>query len=156
MQQPSRAYHTTGFTLAGHNKWSKIKHKKTALDLQKSQYTAKLSREIIAAVKAGGRNPDTNFTLSSIVSRAKGMGIPKSTIETSIQSGLRKTDVSIAQSVMYEGRVAAGYSLLIQALTDNKNRTRQEVRSILSRNGYVITVRNQALAKMWTFCQVFG
>ena len=138
VRQPSRTVHVTGFTLAGHNKWSKIKHVKTAQDLEKSKYATKLSKAIIAAVKAGGGNPDTNYSLASIISRAKSMGIPKSTIESSIQSGMRKTDESVAQSVLYEGRAASGYSMLIQALTDNKNRTRQEVKFLLSRNGYVL------------------
>ena len=138
VRQPSRTYHVTGCTLAGHNKWSKIKHVKAAQDLQRSKYTAKLSRAIIAAVRAGGGNPDTNQSLASIISRAKSMGIPKSTIETSVQAGMRKSDDSLTQSVLYEGRATSGYSLLIQALTDNKNRTRHEVRSLLSRNGYVI------------------
>ena len=137
VRQPSRTYHVTSFASAGHNKWSKIKHAKTAQDLQKSKFASKLSRAIIAAVKAGGGNPDTNYTLASIISRAKSMGVPKSTIESSVQSGMRKTDDSNAQSVLYEGRAATGYSVLIQALTDNKNRTRQEVRFLLARNGYV-------------------
>ena len=134
----SRSVHIGSVQYAGHNKWSKIKRPKMTADLERSKQTAKLCSEITSAVRQGGENSDFNLRLSSALSRAKSAEIPKGTIENAINSGKLKFSGSVfAESVIYEGRGPSGYSFIIEALTDNRNRTRPEIKNLLTKHGYV-------------------
>lgn len=135
--QHARALHSTVMYSAGHNKWSKIKRKKAVADQERSKISSKLVQQIISAVRrTGSSDPDLNMQLSSAISRARNAGIPKTTIEKAIQAGVTKqTAAQMAEHVLYEGRGSTGYLVLIEALTDNQNRTRQELRQFLKHYG---------------------
>ena len=128
--------HVSAPSTAGHNKWSKIKHRKTAADQARSKDYAKLSAEISSSVRQAGDNPDFNLRLASALSRARKLAVPKGTIDKAIALG-RGSDArgEAAESVLYEGRGPGGYLLLIEALTNNRNRTRPEIRNVLSKHG---------------------
>ena len=118
---------------AGHNKWSKIKRHKAVTDLEKSKLRGKLLDQIRAAVASGGNDTSTNIKLSSLLSQAKSSRVPKSNIEAALKhSSLGDT---ACESVLYEGRGPSGYLVLIDALTDNRNRTRPEIRQIIEKQG---------------------
>ena len=132
-------FHTGPSCPAGHSKWSKIKRPKAIADHKRSQRTGKLCLEIISAIKVAKDScPESNLHLARAISRARSYGVPKSTIEGAINSALRHSDSSeaaAAEKVLYEGRGPQGYSLLIEAITDNKKRTRPEIRTILTQKG---------------------
>lgn len=123
------------YEMAGHNKWSKIKRPKAAADLEKSKKIGKICSEIISAIRQGGDNPEINLHLASVLSRAKNLGIPKSTISNVLVSATRQSNHQLSESVLYEAHSSSGFSLLIEVVTDNRKRTRPEIRSILSKHG---------------------
>ena len=131
-----RTMHVTSINLAGHNKWSKIKHKKAVTDHEKSKMRGKLVDQIRTAVAHGGSDPTTNIKLAGLLTRAKSSGIPKSNIEAALKSA-SGAGGSVRETVVYEGRGPSGYLLLIEAVTDNRNRTRPEIRHIIEKQGYV-------------------
>ena len=121
---------------AGHNKWSKIKKKKAVTDMEKSRMRGKLLDHIRAAVVGGGADPTTNIKLSGLLTQAKSMGVPKANIDSALKAASGYVG-SMREAVLYEGRGPSGYLILIEALTDNRNRTRPEIRHILEKQGYV-------------------
>ena len=130
------AFHCSPTVQAGHNKWSKIKHKKTAADSERSKVISKHSSRIVAAVRAGGSaNADLNDRLMSVISDARDAGLSKSNIENALRSGNSSSRSQAAEPVLYEGRGPSGYSILIEAVTDNRNRTRPEIRTMLEKHG---------------------
>ena len=131
-----RTMHVTPKNTAGHNKWSKIKHKKAVTDHEKSKMRGKLVDLIRTAVAHGGSDPTTNIKLAGLLTRAKSSGIPKSNIEAALKSA-SGAGGSVRETVVYEGRGPSGYLLLIEAVTDNRNRTRPEIRHIIEKQGYV-------------------
>lgn len=119
--------------MSGHNKWSKIKHKKAATDSAKSKIFSKFSKLIQVAVKAA--NGDANSaSVVSVVDSAKKENVPKDVIDRAIKKA-SSADAADLQEVMYEGFGPAGVGLLIKAVTDNTNRTVTEVKTILTKNG---------------------
>lgn len=122
---------------AGHNKWSKIKRPKMAADLERSKLITKLCAEITFAVKQGGDNPEHNLRLASVLSRAKKASIPKSTISSAIEAASSKGDGGEALTMIGRG-LSGSYSIIIEAITNNKRRTRPEIKSILSKHGYIV------------------
>lgn len=131
----TNSLHVSANAAAGHNKWSKIKHRKTAADQTRSKQFAKLSAEISSSIRQAGDNPESNLRLASALSRARKLGVPKATIDKAFLVGRGDVKGVAAESVLYEGRGPGGYVLLIEALTNNKNRTRPEIRNLLSKNG---------------------
>lgn len=121
---------------AGHNKWSKIKRKKAVTDMGKSKMRGKLLDQIRAAVASGGADPATNVKLGGLLAQAKSGGIPKANIESALKSSSTGSGGSVSKAVIYEGRGPSGYLVLIEALTDNRNRTRPEIRHIIEKQGY--------------------
>lgn len=117
---------------AGHNKWSKIKRKKAVTDTEKSKMRGKLLDQIRAAVASSGADPATNIKLSGLLAQAKSGGIPKANIESALKS---PSTGSGGKPVMYEGRGPSGYLVLVEAFTDNRNRTRPEIRHIIEKQG---------------------
>ena len=121
--------------MSGHSKWASIKHKKGAADAKRGQLFTKLIKEITAAAKAGGGSPDGNPRLRMVIAKAKEGNMPKDNIEKAIKKGTGELPGVIYEEVIYEGYGPGGVAVLVEALTDNKNRTTAEIRSIFSKQG---------------------
>ena len=121
--------------MSGHSKWSTIKHKKAAMDARRGKLFTRLAREITIAACEGGGNPDVNFRLRLAIDKAKAANMPKDNIERAIKRGTGELKGEELVEVMYEGYAPNGVALLVQALTDNKNRTVAEIRRTLTRQG---------------------
>ncbi|HMC36327.1 MAG TPA: YebC/PmpR family DNA-binding transcriptional regulator, partial [Actinomycetota bacterium] len=119
--------------MSGHSKWSQIKRKKGALDEKRGQMFGKLLRAVEVASREGGTNIEGNMTLASAVQKARDYSVPWDNIERAIKRGGGDTGGARYEEVMYEGFGPGGVAILIQALTDNRNRTGQEVRHAFSR-----------------------
>ena len=120
--------------MSGHSKWSTIKHKKGALDAKRGKLFSKLVKEITVAAKGGG-DPDTNPRLRTAILKAKSASMPAKNIENAIKSGTGEKEGVTYQEITYEGYGPSGVAILVECLTDNKNRTVSEVRSTFSKNG---------------------
>ncbi|MBI5415560.1 MAG: YebC/PmpR family DNA-binding transcriptional regulator [Candidatus Omnitrophica bacterium] len=121
--------------MSGHSKWAKIKHKKGAEDAKRGAAFTKMIREITAAAKDGGGNVDTNVRLRAAIERAKGINMQKSNIENAIKKGTGELPGVVYESATFDAYGPGGVAMLIDALTDNKNRTTAEIRNILSKKG---------------------
>jgi len=121
--------------MSGHSKWSTIKHKKAAADAKRGQLFTRLGREIVIAARQGGGNPESNFSLRLAIDKAKAANMPKENIERAIKRGTGELKGDELFEVMYEGYAPNGVAVLIQALTDNKNRTVADIRRVLTRQG---------------------
>ncbi len=121
--------------MAGHSKWAGIKHKKAIVDVQKGKLFSKLTKEIIVAARIGGGNPDANARLRFAVTKAKEGRLPKDTIERAIKKGTGELPGTTYEEVVLEGYGPGGVAILVEAMTDNKNRATSELRSIFTRNG---------------------
>ncbi len=120
--------------MSGHNKWSTIKHKKAKTDAARSQSWTKVVRELIVAA-AGGTDPEFNSALRLAIQKAKACNMPKDNIERAIKRGAGDGEQVHYDQIVYEGYGTAGVAILIETLTDNRNRTVANVRSLLSKNG---------------------
>ncbi len=121
--------------MSGHSKWSSIKHRKAASDAKRGQAFTKLGRAITVAAKDGGGDPEANPALSNAIQKAKDIRMPNKNIERAIMRGTGEgTDEGTIESASYEGYGPGGVALLVDALTDNKNRTAAEVRNIFTSN----------------------
>ncbi len=121
--------------MAGHSKWANIKHRKGKQDAQRSKAFAKLSREITVAAKMGGGDPDMNPRLRLAVYTARGQSMPKNNIEAAIQKGVGGGEGDDYEEIRYEGYGPGGVAIIVEALTDNRNRTAGEVRSSFTKYG---------------------
>ena len=121
--------------MSGHNKWSQIKRKKEASDRERSKEFSYLVREIKQAVRTGGEDPGTNTTLRAAIERARAANMPKAGIERAIERGAGRGAGGALETVYYEAYGPGGAALLIQAQTDNKNRTVAELKQILTNKG---------------------
>jgi YebC/PmpR family DNA-binding regulatory protein len=122
--------------MAGHSKWAGIKHKKAIVDARRGAQFTKLARAITVAAREGGGDPDTNAALGNAVQKAKDASMPKDNIERAIAKGTGEgADADAIEAVLYEGYGPGGVALLIEALTDNRNRTSADVRHLLSKHG---------------------
>jgi YebC/PmpR family DNA-binding regulatory protein len=121
--------------MAGHSKWKQIKHYKAAADAKRGALFTKLIREITVAAKYGGGDPDGNPRLRTAIDAARAASMPKDNIERAVKKGTGELEGVDYQDVIYEGFAPGGVALMIQALTDNPNRTVAEVRHALSRGG---------------------
>ena len=121
--------------MSGHSKWSSIKHQKGVTDARRGQLFTKLTREIIVAVREGGSNPETNFRLRLAIQKARDNNMPLDNIERAIKRGSGQTEGANLVEMVLEGYGASGTAILVRALTDNRNRTLQDVRNIFSRHG---------------------
>jgi len=135
--------------MSGHSKWSTIKRKKGVADAQKGKVFSKLARDITIASRQGGDDLSTNPTLRTIVDKARLENMPKENIERAIKKGAGKLEgVQIVEAV-YEGYGPGGVAFLIKCLTDNKNRTVSEIRSVFTRS-------NGSLAEAGAVLYIFG
>ena len=115
--------------MSGHSKWNNIKRKKGAADAKRGAVFTKIGREIQVAVKMGGPDPDVNSQLKDVIAKAKSNNMPNDTIQRSIQKAAGAGANENYESVTYEGYGPAGVAVLVECLTDNRNRTAGEVRS---------------------------
>jgi YebC/PmpR family DNA-binding regulatory protein len=121
--------------MSGHSKWSTIKHKKGAEDKKRGKLFTKLSRAIIVAAKEGGADPTANASLAAAVAKARSYSMPKDNIERAIQRGAGGSEGSDAfDAIVYEGYGPEGVAIIVEALTDNRNRTAADVRSIFGKH----------------------
>jgi YebC/PmpR family DNA-binding regulatory protein len=121
--------------MSGHSKWSTIKRKKEATDQKRSKMFAKLLRAIEVAAREGGGNVEGNMTLASAVEKAREASVPNDNIDRAIKRGAGELEGARYEEVTYEGYAPGGVALLIETLTDNRNRTGQEIRHALTRLG---------------------
>jgi YebC/PmpR family DNA-binding regulatory protein len=121
--------------VSGHSKWSSIKHKKGAADAKRGKLFSKLSRAIIVAAKDGGPDPAGNLALQNAIEKARSYSMPKDNIERAIARGSgHDSDAGSFETIVYEGYGAGGIAVMVEALTDNRNRTASEVRHLFAKN----------------------
>jgi YebC/PmpR family DNA-binding regulatory protein len=122
--------------MSGHSKWATIKRKKGAADAKRGQVFTRLTREIVMAARDGGGDPETNFRLRLAVDKARAQNMPKENIERAIKRGTGESkEGNTFEEVYYEGYAPHGVALMMECLTDNRNRVVAEIRHILSRSG---------------------
>ena len=121
--------------MSGHSKWATIKHKKGAADKARGKLFAKLARQIEVAVRAGGGDLDSNASLRTMVQKAKAAQMNKENIDRAIKRGLGETGGANYESILYEGYAPGGVAMLVDVLTDNRNRTASDVRTAFSKFG---------------------
>ncbi len=121
--------------MAGHSKWSNIKRKKEKTDAQRGKIFTKIGREIAVAVKEGGSDPEQNKRLKDVIAKAKAANMPNDTIQRSIKRASGDLESVIYETVVYEGYGPHGVAVIVNALTDNRNRTASEMRYIFDRSG---------------------
>jgi YebC/PmpR family DNA-binding regulatory protein len=121
--------------MSGHSKWSTIKHKKGAQDARRGKLFSKLSRAIIVAAKEGGPDPAGNLALQNAIEKARSYSMPKDNIERAIARGSgQDADAASFETIVYEGYAPGGVAMIVEALTDNRNRTASEVRHLFSKH----------------------
>ena len=121
--------------MSGHSKWATIKHKKGAADQARGKLFAKLIRQVEVAARTGGGDPDMNPTLRTMFQKARDSSVPLDTIERAIKRGTGELEGVTYESITYEGYAPAGVAVLIEVLTDNRNRTGSDIRSVFSKRG---------------------
>ncbi|MEE8329241.1 MAG: YebC/PmpR family DNA-binding transcriptional regulator [Thermodesulfovibrionia bacterium] len=121
--------------MSGHSKWSQIKHKKANVDVKKGKLFSKISRELSVSAKTGGGNPEMNSRLRFAIEKAKDANMPADNIKRSILKGTGELPGTAYEETAYEGYGPGGVALMLEVLTDNKNRTVSELRHIMSRYG---------------------
>ena len=125
--------------MSGHSKWSKVKRFKGAIDAKRGKIFSKLSKEISIAAKSGGGDPNGNPRLRSAVQTARAQSMPNDNIERAIKRGTGEgNEVAHFDEIVYEGYAPGGVAVIVEAATDNKNRTAAEIRSIFTRNNGIL------------------
>jgi YebC/PmpR family DNA-binding regulatory protein len=121
--------------MSGHSKWATIKHKKGAADAARGKLFAKLLRQVEVAAREGGGDIEANATLRTMVQKARDASVPIDTIERAVKRGSGELEGVKYEAITYEGYAPSGVAMLVETLSDNRNRTGAEVRNILSKNG---------------------
>jgi YebC/PmpR family DNA-binding regulatory protein len=121
--------------MSGHSKWATIKHQKGAKDKARGKLFAKLIRQIEVAAREGGGDITANATLRTMVAKAKGASVPNDTIDRAIKRGTGELEGVHYESIMYEGYAPGGVAILVDVLTDNRNRTGSDIRNVFSKMG---------------------
>lgn len=121
--------------MSGHSKWATIKHKKSAQDAKRGKMFSKLSKELMVVARAGGSDPDMNPPLRTVIQKAKSVNMPADNIDRAIKKGAGELEGVTFEEVMYEGYVTGGVALIVEALTDNRNRATAEIRHIFNKHG---------------------
>jgi YebC/PmpR family DNA-binding regulatory protein len=121
--------------MSGHSHWATIKHKKGAIDAKRGKLFSKLSRAIIIAARHGGGDPETNLKLRYAIDKARQVSMPKDNIERAVKRGTGETEGVTFEEITYEGYGPGGVAILVDVLTDNRNRTAGEIRKIFERSG---------------------
>lgn len=121
--------------MSGHSKWANIKHKKGKMDALRGKVTTKIGRELTVAARLGGADPTGNMRLKLALQKAKENNVPKDNIQRAIQKGLGALDGSSYEELIYEGYGPAGVAVMVEVMTDNRNRTAADVRHLFSKYG---------------------
>ncbi len=121
--------------MSGHSHWAGIKHKKAANDAKRGKVWSKIARMIIVAAKQGGGDPSANLSLRYAVDKAKAANMPKDTIEKAIKKGTGELEGTSFEEVLYEGYGPRGVAVMVEALTDNRNRTGPEIKRVFEKHG---------------------
>lgn len=121
--------------MSGHSKWSQIKRQKGAADVKKGIVFTKMAREIMLAAREGGGDPESNFRLRLALDRARAVNLPRENIQRAIERATGGGDGAQVESVVYEGYGPGGVSVMVEAATDNRNRTAPEIRAAFTRHG---------------------
>ena len=119
--------------MSGHSKWSTIKHKKAKVDSQRAVVFQKYSRELIVAARLGGPDPAGNFRLRTAIEKAKAAGLPNDNIKRAIEKGAGAGAAENYEELIYEGYAAGGVAVVVEAMTDNRNRTAGDIRSFFTK-----------------------
>lgn len=120
--------------MSGHSKWANIKHKKAAADAKRGQIFSKIAKEIMVSARTGGGDPSANITLRSLIQKARSYNMPADNIERAIKKGTGDLEGQAFEEIIYEAYGPGGVAMIVQCLTDNKNRTASEVRHCISKN----------------------
>jgi len=134
--------------VSGHSKWATIKHKKGKEDAKRGKLFSKLSRAITVAAREGGADPGMNISLANAVEKAKSYSMPKENIQRAIERGAGGAGGDAFEAIIYEGYGPAGVAIIVEVLTDNRNRSAAEVRNIFSKHGGALA---QPGAVAWIF-----
>ncbi len=121
--------------MSGHSHWAGIKYKKAAVDAKRGKVWSKLARMIIVAAKSGGGDPAANLSLRYAIDKAKAANMPKDTIEKAIKKGTGEVEGVNFEEVLYEGYGPSGVAIMVEALTDNRNRTTPEIKRLFEKHG---------------------
>ena len=121
--------------MAGHSKWSNIKHRKGKADAERGKIFTKIGREIALAVREGGSDPNTNGKLRDVIAKARASNMPNENITRSIKKAAGELDNVVYEEITYEGYAPGGVAIIAEVVTDNRNRTAAEVRHIFDKNG---------------------
>src|SRR5919205_2242952 len=121
--------------MSGHSHWATIKHKKGAIDAKRGKLFSKLSRAIIIAARHGGGDPETNLKLRYAIDKARAVSMPKDNIERAVKRGTGEVEGLVFEEITYEGFGPGGVAILVDVVTDNRNRTAGEIRKIFERGG---------------------
>ncbi len=121
--------------MSGHSKWATIKHKKGAADQKRAKVFAKLIKQVEVAARQGGGDPDANPTLRTMYQKARDNSVPLDTIKKAVQRGTGELEGVNYEDIVYEGYAPHGIAMMIETLSDNRNRTGSEMRSLLTKNG---------------------
>jgi len=133
--------------MAGHSHWKSIKHKKAVVDARRGKQWSKIARLIIIAAKRGG-NPDDNLALRYAMDKARAANMPNDTIDKAVKKGTGELGADHYEPTLYEGYATGGVAVLVDALTDNRNRTTSEIRVVFDRNGGALGAANSVA---WMF-----
>ena len=120
--------------MSGHSKWSTIKHKKAAADAKRGKVFSKIAKEMTVAARQGGGDPAVNITLRTLVQKARSANMPADNIDRAIKKGTGDLEGAQMEEIMYEGYAPGGVAIIVQALTDNRNRSAAEVRHVFTKN----------------------
>ncbi|MDR0994101.1 MAG: YebC/PmpR family DNA-binding transcriptional regulator [Verrucomicrobiota bacterium] len=131
--------------MSGHSKWATIKHKKAAVDAKRGKVFSKLAKELTISARSGGGDPGSNITLRTILSKCKAVNMPADNIDRAIKKGTGELEGAVLEEIMFESYAPGGVGLIIQCLSDNRNRSVAEVRHILQRNNATLAQSNQVL-----------
>ncbi|MEI6477472.1 MAG: YebC/PmpR family DNA-binding transcriptional regulator [bacterium] len=121
--------------MSGHSKWAGIKHKKALVDAKRGSSFTKLANNITVAAKQGGGDPVMNASLRLAIEKARGANMPKDNIERAVKRGTGESGGAAVEEVLYEGFGPGGVAILVEALTDNRNRSNSDIRNIFNKNG---------------------
>ncbi len=119
--------------MSGHSKWSTIKHKKAAADAKRGKIFSKIAKELMIAARSGGGDPSGNITLRAIIQKARGVNMPADNIDRAIKKGTGELAADALEEVMYEGYAPGGVAVIVEVVTDNRNRSASEVRHVFTR-----------------------
>lgn len=122
-------------TMSGHSKWANIKYRKAAQDEKKGKVYSKLARDIMVAVKRGGKDPGMNIDLRNALFKAKEFRLPKENIDRAVKRGAGEIDGAVFEEIAYEGYAPGGVGVIVEVITENKNRTAADVRHVFDKHG---------------------